>query len=42
MIVLRGHQRDKPIPFGPFLAGAGVVGLLYGEQILGRWIGVAG
>ncbi len=42
MIVLRGHQRDKPIPFGPFLAGAGVVALLYGEQILERWIGVAG
>jgi leader peptidase (prepilin peptidase)/N-methyltransferase len=34
MIVLRGHQRDKPIPFGPFLAIAGLSLLLYGENLM--------
>ncbi len=39
MIVLRGHQRDKPIPFGPFLALAGLVALLFGQNIMGAWLG---
>ena len=39
MIVLRGHQRDKPIPFGPFLAIAGLVMLLYGEKLMQLWLG---
>jgi leader peptidase (prepilin peptidase)/N-methyltransferase len=39
LIVLRGHQRDKPIPFGPFLAMAGLVALLYGQDIMGVWMG---
>lgn len=41
MIVLRGHQRDKPIPFGPFLAVAGLIMLFYGEQIMQLWLGEA-
>jgi leader peptidase (prepilin peptidase) / N-methyltransferase len=28
LIVFRNHQRDVPIPFGPYLAGAGIVALL--------------
>ena len=39
MIVLRGHQRDKPIPFGPFLAIAGLIMLLYGEKLVQLWLG---
>jgi len=39
MIVLRGHQRDKPIPFGPFLAVAGLIALLYGEALVQLWLG---
>lgn len=39
LIVLRKHQRDKPIPFGPFLALAGLVALLYGQDIMGVWMG---
>jgi leader peptidase (prepilin peptidase) / N-methyltransferase len=33
MIVLRQHQRGTPIPFGPYLAAAGVIALLWGEQL---------
>ncbi len=32
-ILFFGGQRSKPIPFGPYLAGAGWVVLLWGEQI---------
>lgn len=39
MIVLRGHQRDKPIPFGPFLAIAGLIALLFGETLVQLWLG---
>ncbi len=34
LIALRGHARDKPIPFGPFLAMAGLVALLAGDAIV--------
>ena len=33
MIVFRGHDRQLPIPFGPYLAAAGWITMLYGETI---------
>lgn len=33
LIVLRGRDRRLPIPFGPYLAAAGWVTMLYGESI---------
>jgi leader peptidase (prepilin peptidase)/N-methyltransferase len=33
LIVLRGRDRDIPIPFGPYLSVAGWIALLWGEQI---------
>ncbi len=39
LIVLRRHQRGVPIPFGPFLAVAGLVALLYGPVIVNAWLG---
>jgi len=33
LIVFAGRERDKHIPFGPYLAGAGFIALLYGERI---------
>lgn len=33
LIVLRGQGRDVPIPFGPYLATAGFLSLLWGEQL---------
>jgi leader peptidase (prepilin peptidase)/N-methyltransferase len=33
LIAFAGRDRDKHIPFGPYLAGAGLIALLYGERI---------
>jgi len=33
LILLRGRDRQLPIPFGPFLAGAGWVAMLWGETL---------
>ncbi|HKX43703.1 MAG TPA: A24 family peptidase [Burkholderiaceae bacterium] len=37
LIVLRRHDRDVPIPFGPYLAGGGVAALFFGEQLSRLW-----
>ena len=36
LILLRNHHQDKPIPFGPYLAIAGWIALLWGDTIT-RW-----
>lgn len=33
LIVFAGRGRDKPIPFGPYLAAAGLIALLYGAPL---------
>lgn len=33
MILFSGHERGKPIPFGPYLAAAGWIALLWGDRI---------
>ncbi|WLI91717.1 A24 family peptidase [Massilia sp. R2A-15] len=33
LILFAKHGREKPIPFGPYLAAAGMIALLYGPQI---------
>lgn len=33
MIVTKYHEKGKPIPFGPYLAGAGWIVFLWGKQI---------
>jgi leader peptidase (prepilin peptidase)/N-methyltransferase len=33
MIVFRGRGRQVPIPFGPYLAAAGWISMLFGETI---------
>ncbi|MDJ0740316.1 MAG: A24 family peptidase [Gammaproteobacteria bacterium] len=42
LIVLRGRDRQVPIPFGPYLAAAGFVALLWGEQINRSYLQLAG
>ncbi len=42
MIAARRHGRGVPIPFGPYLAGAAWIALLWGPQIVGRYLDVAG
>ena len=42
LIVTRRHGRDVPISFGPYLAGAGWIAMLWGPLIVERYLGVAG
>ena len=38
LIVLRGRDRQLPIPFGPYLAAAGWITMLYGESIKNAYL----
>jgi leader peptidase (prepilin peptidase) / N-methyltransferase len=38
MIVSARHKREVPIPFGPYLAIAGVIALLWGDSITQWWM----
>ncbi|MBI1396459.1 MAG: prepilin peptidase [Betaproteobacteria bacterium] len=38
LIVFARHGRSTPIPFGPYLAAAGVLALLWGEQLTQQWL----
>lgn len=42
MIVLRGRDHQIPIPFGPYLAIAGGIALLWGQQINQAYLQIAG
>ncbi len=42
MIVFRGHDRQIPIPFGPYLAVAGFIALMWGPQLLDAYFRVSG
>jgi len=42
LIVFARHGREKPIPFGPYLAAAGIVALLWGDLIIRRWLPILG
>jgi leader peptidase (prepilin peptidase)/N-methyltransferase len=42
MILLRGRDRLIPIPFGPYLAIAGWIVMLYGESLLDGYLRISG
>ena len=42
LITLRGRDRNVPIPFGPFLATAGWITLVWGEEINALYLQFAG
>lgn len=42
LIVFARHGREKPIPFGPYLAAAGVIALFWGDEIVRRWLPILG
>jgi leader peptidase (prepilin peptidase)/N-methyltransferase len=42
LIVFARHGREKPIPFGPYLAVAGFVALFWGDEISRRWLPILG
>ncbi len=42
LIVLRGRDRNIPIPFGPYLAAAGWVALMWGDRAVSAYATVTG
>lgn len=40
MIVMIKHDRRVPIPFGPYLAGGGLVALFFGNQLTQAYLGL--
>lgn len=38
LIVFQGRDRAQPLPFGPYLAAAGWVALLWGDDIVARYL----
>jgi len=42
LIVFRKHGREVPIPFGPYLAAAGLLCLWFGAEILTAWYAYLG
>lgn len=42
LVLLRGHDRSIPIPFGPYLATAGWISLLWGKEINIVYLQLAG
>lgn len=41
LIVFARHGRNVPIPFGPYLAAAGVIALFWGREITSRYLGAS-
>ncbi|OGT22033.1 MAG: methyltransferase [Gammaproteobacteria bacterium RBG_16_57_12] len=39
LIVFCGREKTKPIPFGPYLAGAGWIAMLWGDGLLRLYLG---
>jgi leader peptidase (prepilin peptidase)/N-methyltransferase len=42
MIVLKGRDRAAPMPFGPYLAAAGWLAMLYGHELIGGYLRISG
>ncbi|MGB5245165.1 MAG: A24 family peptidase [Woeseia sp.] len=38
LMLIRGRDKNVPMPFGPFLAAAGWLAMMYGPQIRNSWI----
>lgn len=42
MILLRGRDRAAPMPFGPYLAAAGWLAMMYGDVLVGGYLRASG
>src|SRR3984957_17808714 len=42
LIVLRGRDRSAPMPFGPYLAAAGWIAMMYGDALVNGYLHVSG
>jgi leader peptidase (prepilin peptidase)/N-methyltransferase len=40
LILFARHDRQKPIPFGPYLAGAGLLALFLGPSLNQQYLGL--
>jgi leader peptidase (prepilin peptidase)/N-methyltransferase len=41
-IIILGRDRQLPIPFGPYLAIAGLIALFWGQEIIDSYLQFAG
>ena len=42
LMIAKKRGREVPIPFGPYLAAAGWISLMWGEEITSRYLGASG
>jgi leader peptidase (prepilin peptidase)/N-methyltransferase len=42
LVVVRGRDRNIPIPFGPYLAAAGWIALMWGDELVGSYLRASG
>ncbi len=42
LMIIQRRGRDVPMPFGPYLAAAGWIALIWGDAILAAWMGANG
>ena len=42
LMIFKRHDRNVPIPFGPFLAAAGWIAMMYGPDIYNRYLDLMG
>ena len=42
LMIAKRRGREVPIPFGPYLAAAGWISLMWGEEITSRYLGASG
>jgi leader peptidase (prepilin peptidase)/N-methyltransferase len=38
LILFKSHAKSQPIPFGPYLAVAGWIALIYGDYMIGVYL----
>jgi leader peptidase (prepilin peptidase)/N-methyltransferase len=42
LVAFRGRDRDIPIPFGPYLAAAGWIALMWGDRLIDSYLSLSG
>ncbi|HUE11199.1 MAG TPA: A24 family peptidase, partial [Steroidobacteraceae bacterium] len=42
MILLKGRDRAAPMPFGPYLATAGWLAMMYGDGLINGYLRISG
>lgn len=42
LMAIRRHQKDQPLPFGPFIAAAGWIALVWGDPLINYYLKISG